>query len=628
MEAVLTITAKDLAKGAVQQTATGFKSLGKSAIKASEDIKKMAKAAEEVGKSFKEVASKAAEMTAKIMAGAAAATYAFKKLFVDVAIQAEDCGRLMSAAFGESLGAEAMKTVRAFSEQTGLALQDVTQAYLSLGRNGIQPTEDHIRALADLAAANGKSIADVGKSFEGLLKGQAGGLEEFGVKSEQVGNRLLISYKNRQGEMVNLAAKANDPANLAKIMAQISQDKAGGAEAERGKTFSGMISRMAAGWTEFRTLVMDSGPFAYLKEQLAGVLEWVEKLKGDGTLQKMAAEWGEKITGALVKIRNSMRSVYDWVLKYKPAFASFFNSIGGFKTVAAGVATFMGGPLVAAIVKAGVAVKGLGAAMLTNPVGLVIAGGAAVVALMAKIGALQPFVDGLIAGFNSMKGVLGEAFTTLLKSLSGLFGEVTGSLVDVNGQVNPEAWKNLGDAIAVFTGGALADLLKGLAKAVGFLKDLGLGLGTAAGTAVFGDQQAVESQNMQNESYNKRIQLARANNNHEEANRLVAEAQAYNDNLRNEKPKPANQLSSGPGNKFQIRPGAFSHPDPVSEPQFSKYGYKGSPITGIQNKPQTVNTKVDVNISGTVQPGLDVKASSTDPNTTVSDKTKAAMGGI
>jgi phage tail tape-measure protein len=56
-----------------------------------------------------------------------------------------------------------------------------------------------------------------------------------------------------------------------------------------------MVQRALSKWHRFRSLIMDSGPFALLKEKFANVLETLEELEANGGLQALAEEWAQNL---------------------------------------------------------------------------------------------------------------------------------------------------------------------------------------------------------------------------------------------------------------------------------------------------------------------------------------------
>jgi hypothetical protein len=620
MEAKLIISAFDHTKSALTSVSNNIKIVGKTASTA--------------GKDLSELGKKVGQLGAKLAALTAGAAFAFKKLFVDVAIEAENCSLLLNNALGKDLGAEALKGVKHFAAENGRTLAEVTEAWLALKTGGIKPTEESLKTLSGMAAGHGKSMAEVAKAFQGALKGQAGGLDEFGVKSEQVGKRLLFSYKDQAGKLVNLAAKTNDPESLNKALAQIAKDKAGGAEESRSQSFGGMLAKLTSGWAAFRVAVMDSGPFAFLKGELNSVLEWVQKLRETGKLDELAKAWGGKLTEGLKKLKEGLVKAWEWLKKYAPMAKEIFERFGGFKTVAIAVGAILAGPVVGAFGKAAKSVTLLGRAIAFTPLGIILAAGAGIVALMNHVGALQPFIDGLCSGFEIMKGVLGEAFQGLLKSLSGLFGEISLNLVDANGNINPQAWSEFGEKIAIICGGALKDMVDMLSTIVNLLVEVGKGLGSVLGEAVYGDinkqTEALLKQGDAEKKFKKAIDAGDA----EGSARAQLESQHWgrvaNDTAGNTEWDEARGIAidkSTTGGRFQGA-GQQSLLERRRQVAQSEQSQLAAQFTKAFNdrEAQKVETKVEVKLTGTLPDGFNATASSSDSNTTTSDRTKQNMG--
>jgi hypothetical protein len=367
---------------------------------------------------------------------------------------------------------------------------------------------------------------------------------------------------------------------------------------------------------------MDSGPFQYLKDQLAEVLAWIDRMRESGGLQELAKAWGEKLAGALKKVRDGLIRAWEALKRWLPTISSVYEKIGGLKTVAMALGAFLAGPLVASLGAVIISLKGLAVAILGTPVGWLIALGAGFVALMAHMGALEPLVDGVASGFSAMSGILGEAFQGLLQSLGGLFGDVGGALADANGEIDPQAWRELGEAIGIFTGGALADLISVLSKAIGLISELGKGLGTVAGSLVWGDLNEAESRNMEREAREKRINAARQSGDHETANRLVAEGQAAERGYGLQ--DTGKGLAVGPG-RAPMAAGLARRASMVGE---DGRGGTAAGLAARAAKPQEVDvkTEVEVKLTGTLPEGFSAQGSSTSPNTTVNAATRQRMG--
>ena len=442
-----------LGRAVIRRVIADFKNLGKAALDAAKDIGG--------------VGAALAQTAAKITALGVGLTYGFKRVFVDLSANVDDFQRRLSNALGDkTLGAEAIKSLRRFSSATGRELADATQAFSALAESGIKPTQAHLDALADMAAKKNKTLAETSEAFKRALKGDAGALEEWGVKSQQIGKSVLYQYKDQTGKMVSLAARANNPEAIGRLLNRVSGDLAGGAEKDRGETMQGGLAKLAAKWAEFRAMIMDSGPFQFLKDELSNILKWVERLEADGRLTGLAKEWGQTLAGALKKVKEGLIAGWEWLKKWTPKIKELITSIGGARTVIIALAAALGGPLIGALGKAAKSIALLGKAIMLTPVGLLIAAGAAIVALMKKAGALEPFIAGLKQGFAGFKEAIGPALTGLLEALGQAFAPIGEMLKDINGNMGEEGWKELGRVIGELTTGVLVDLIKMLTEAV------------------------------------------------------------------------------------------------------------------------------------------------------------------
>lgn len=533
MEATLTLKAKDLAGGAIdglkakvgglagslkglnggfKGTAAGLGRLTVSATRAGAALtgRLGGQAARRVAADVKQIGKSAMDTTrafgalgmavTRVAALGAGLGYGFKRIFVDAAAKTEEYGRQISNALGDKvLGGEALKSVRAFAAGTGRELGEATNAFVALAEGGIKPTAAHLSALADMAAKKNKGLAETGEIFKRALKGEAGALAEWGVKSEARGKRILYQYKNQAGELVKLAAKANDPAALARLLERVAKDKAAGAEKDRGDTLTGGLSKLTAKWSEFRQTIMDSGPFQFLKEEMAGILSFVNDLEDNGGLKKLAEEWGGELTGALKNIKEGFKTGWVWLSKWGPKMRDLAGSLGGAKTVAIALSAVLGRRLVGSLGAAVKSVAMLGKALLLTPAGLILTAVAGVAALMHEAGVLTPLVEGLKTGFEGFGAAIGPSLTGLAEALAEAVGSASKNFKDADGNINPQAWRELGEAIAELTTGSLAALVKLLTETVRLLDQMGKDIGYTIGRIAGGD---VETQELANRNMN------------------------------------------------------------------------------------------------------------------------------
>ena len=186
-------------------------------------------------------------------------------------------------------------------------------------------------------------------------------------------------------------------------------------------------------------------------------------------------EWALKIKDFLPKLKKGILGVAGAIPGLIAKADSLAQKIGGWGNVAMVAAGILTRPLAGSILGLIKPIGLLAGAIATTPLGILVGLGAGLTGLMAKAGVLEPFLSGVAEGFQGMSAGLSEAFVGLLSSVSGLFGDVATGLIGVNGEINPEAWRQLGQSIGGVAGGALKDFVGLLTKAVGLVDKIGSG---------------------------------------------------------------------------------------------------------------------------------------------------------
>lgn len=98
-----------------------------------------------------------------VVSGAvSAATIALGQSAVATGIKFEQLfTRLKTTLGSEGAANAAFKTIQSFSATTPFQLDEVTQAFISLKNRGIEPTNETLRKLGDLASSQGKGLQQV-----------------------------------------------------------------------------------------------------------------------------------------------------------------------------------------------------------------------------------------------------------------------------------------------------------------------------------------------------------------------------------------------------------------------------------------------------------------------------------
>jgi len=157
---------------------------------------------------------------------------------------------------------------------------------------------------------------------------------------------------------------------------------------------------------------MDAGLFNWMKTQLEGVLNLVNRMAADGSLQV----WAEQ---AAAKIKTGFEAILQTIKQVQKFFGELAGQVGGFGNLAkialGVVAAIMSGPLLLAITNVGAALVMLSSLFVANPILLAITAiGAAITLVVMHWDELTNafatgvenikrwLVDGVLAGVNAV----------------------------------------------------------------------------------------------------------------------------------------------------------------------------------------------------------------------------------
>lgn len=379
----------------------------------------------------------------------------FKALFLNVATQNEALARSMANVTGSAAGAKAaLAAVQA--SLRGWDTEEAANAYMTLKRAGLGTSEQDLKKLADIAGHTGKSLTEVADAMAGLKDGSTSGLDEIlGGNIRKFGDYIVAEFTDAEGKLRRMAVRqTGNAARDARAMQQLmnkavaAKGMEGGAE-RFGQSWQGMVQRALAMWHRFRTLIMDSGPFALLKEKFAGILATFDELEASGGLQALAEEWAQKFTDAIESFWEGGKALVAWFkADFLPAFENVKEFLGGWGGMFKALAAIMAGPLVLALASAAKAVLALGAAIMTTPAGWI----------MAAIAVIAGGVYAIYKNWSKITGWLKQIWAPVPAFFRGLWQKVSG--------VFSGAW----NAITGFVTGKINNVLGAFDK--GFLQGM------------------------------------------------------------------------------------------------------------------------------------------------------------
>ncbi|WP_338664990.1 tape measure protein [Pararoseomonas sp. SCSIO 73927] len=319
----------------------------------------------------------------------------FNAGFVRPAAEMERIRITLERVEGSSAGAQrALDWVSDFARRTPYELGEVTRAFLDIRNLGLDPTKGALERAGDAAAIMGTRYSEAVTALAAALRGEFDPLERFGVFAKVEGERAVIEWENNGRRMRSVVAKTNR-ALIAEAITRAWTQKFGGGMEALAQSWDGMMSNLSDTWGRFRLLVMQGGVFDFLKTQLGELLSWTERLSADGTLQR----WSSTLGGQLLALGRGVRELVVGTAEVPPlmqrlsAVFEVVNGIvgplveryGGLELALGAIAAIVAGPVISALASMAVAVITLGVALLTTPVGWVIAGLAAIAGAVTLI---------------------------------------------------------------------------------------------------------------------------------------------------------------------------------------------------------------------------------------------------
>ncbi|WVR18339.1 TMP repeat [Bordetella phage PY223] len=369
------------------------------------------------------------------------AIFAFKRGFVDVAAEFEKFETVLGTIEGSSEKAkQAMGWISDFAAKTPYELTEVTDSFVKLRAYGMDPTKGLLKTLGDTSAAMGKPLMQAVEAVADAMTGENERLKEFGIRASKQGSKIVYEY-SQNGKTIRAAAKAGNRAQIQATLEAIWNQKYAGAMDKLSGTWGGMLSNLSDQWTRFANMVMQSGPFEVLKGRLQELLSEIDRMADSGELQKLADEWGRKITDAFNKI-------YDAGVKIFNLMRRFVDAVGGVENAMMILAGVAAGPLLLSLLALTKAIAGIGLALLTTPLGWFLL---AVAAIAGAAYLVYDNWESITAFFSEkwegVKKTFSDASAAIEGVLSGMWERITGlfdrgveKLKGALSSINPANW--------------------------------------------------------------------------------------------------------------------------------------------------------------------------------------------
>jgi len=272
-----------------------------------------------------------------VVAAYGAGMTALAASFVRPAAQFEQFNVQLTTLEGSSAKAEqAMAWIGQFATTTPLSVEETVQAYARLKAFGLDPTTGSLQAMVDTMAATGGGA----EKLDGLTlalgqawtKGKLQGEEAMQMLQRGVPVWDLLSDKmNRSVEDIQ---KMSERGELGREEITLLMEALGGkydGAADRAMaSWDGMMSNLGDQWTRFKLMVMGAGLFDWMKGELNGLLDTLDRMAADGTLQIWATNLGNNILWVLKSIKWLGTGIYEtWRDQVYPLLEGASILLGG-----------------------------------------------------------------------------------------------------------------------------------------------------------------------------------------------------------------------------------------------------------------------------------------------------------
>lgn len=336
---------------------------------------------------------------ASVVGGAVAgAGYLFGREFIGTADTFERLQLSLEAIEGSApKAAQAMAFIKQLALKTPFETEEIAKSYRTLVGFGMDPKNGVLKAITDQTAKLGGTGEDLtgialqlGQAFsKGRLQAQDAnilvergvpvwGLLQRAVERVNKGQKVSIAQLRQMSEQGQIGIKG-----INMLIEQMGLESTGASD-KMMRTWTGIISNIRDQWTFFKLDLMDRGPYQVLKDEAQAVLDKLTDMARSGELRAWSEYFGKKLTGAFewlrqngpaiwAQVRSDLRSAYGYA-------QTFADAVGGWgNIIKIGLATYIGGPLIASLAQLGIALAGLNLSLAGTPVGLLLLGGAAVI---------------------------------------------------------------------------------------------------------------------------------------------------------------------------------------------------------------------------------------------------------
>ncbi|HEX7821040.1 MAG TPA: tape measure protein [Sphingobium sp.] len=203
----------------------------------------------------------------------------------------------------------AMGWVAKFAKDTPYQVEEVTDAFVRARGVGIDPMTGAMTKMGDAAGGARKSLMDAVEALADAQTGEFERLKEFNITSSVKGDQVTFSYIDKAGKNAEKSVKKS-MGNIRDAVLGIFDEKYGGGMLRQSRTLMGIWNNIQDSFLGFQLRVANAGFFDHLKGKLQGVLEGLDRLDQDGSLDRWAGNISDWLSKAVDKADEFVHK--DW----------------------------------------------------------------------------------------------------------------------------------------------------------------------------------------------------------------------------------------------------------------------------------------------------------------------------
>ena len=152
-----------------------------------------------------------------------------------------------------SAGQAAFARLEAFAARTPFSVEELTQAFIRLKSLGLDASIEALTSYGNTASATGKTLEQFVEAVADATTGEFERLKEFGIRAEQQGNKVALTF---QGVTTVVAKSAAD---IERYLRRIGDVEFGGAMERRAATLDGALSNLGDSFSRLAREIGESG---------------------------------------------------------------------------------------------------------------------------------------------------------------------------------------------------------------------------------------------------------------------------------------------------------------------------------------------------------------------------------